>query len=74
MQRWPAASYERAHLVSEFRLRSGAISDKYFDKYLCESDPELLRASPGADHPRAIRPVNGSLAVPAGCECPFTRL
>jgi len=36
--------YERAHLTGEFRLRSGATSGEYFDKYLLESDPELLRA------------------------------
>jgi orotate phosphoribosyltransferase len=35
--------YERAHLTGEFRLRSGAVSDEYFDKYLFESDPRLLR-------------------------------
>ena len=36
--------YERTHLTGEFRLRSGAVSNKYFDKYLFESDPPLLRA------------------------------
>jgi orotate phosphoribosyltransferase len=36
--------YERTHLTGEFRLRSGAVSSEYFDKYLFESDPELLRA------------------------------
>ena len=35
--------YDRSHLTGEFRLRSGATSDEYFDKYLFESDPELLR-------------------------------
>lgn len=35
--------YERRHLSGEFRLRSGVTSDEYFDKYLFESDPELLR-------------------------------
>ncbi len=35
--------YERAHLTGEFRLRSGATSNEYFDKYLFESDPVLLR-------------------------------
>ena len=35
--------YERAHLTGEFRLRSGRVSGEYFDKYLFESDPELLR-------------------------------
>jgi orotate phosphoribosyltransferase len=36
--------YERSRLTGEFRLRSGAVSDEYFDKYLFESDPALLRA------------------------------
>jgi orotate phosphoribosyltransferase len=35
--------YERSRLTGEFRLRSGATSDEYFDKYLFESDPPLLR-------------------------------
>ncbi len=35
--------YERSHLTGEFRLRSGATGKEYFDKYLFESDPELLR-------------------------------
>ena len=39
----PRRTYERSHLTGEFRLRSGATSDEYFDKYLFESDPELLR-------------------------------
>ncbi len=35
--------YDRSHLTGEFTLRSGATSDEYFDKYLFESDPELVR-------------------------------
>jgi len=35
--------YERAHLTGSFVLRSGATSDEYFDKYLFEADPRLLR-------------------------------
>ena len=35
--------YDRSHLTGEFKLRSGALSNEYFDKYLFESDPELLR-------------------------------
>lgn len=31
-----------AHLTGEFTLRSGAVSDVYFDKYRLESDPRLL--------------------------------
>ncbi len=33
-----------AHLRGEFRLRSGATSHEYFDKYRFESQPQLLRA------------------------------
>jgi orotate phosphoribosyltransferase len=40
--------YERSHLTGEFQLRSGAVSDEYFDKYLFESDPPLLREIAGA--------------------------
>jgi orotate phosphoribosyltransferase len=32
-----------AHLKGEFRLRSGQISNEYFDKYQFESDPRLLK-------------------------------
>lgn len=33
-----------AHLTGRFTLRSGAVSDTYFDKYRFESDPVLLGA------------------------------
>ena len=36
--------YDVAHLTGTFTLRSGAVSNEYFDKYQFESDPELLRA------------------------------
>ena len=35
--------YSAAHLTGEFTLRSGKISNEYFDKYLYEADPKLLR-------------------------------
>jgi orotate phosphoribosyltransferase len=38
-----AEIYKRAHLEGRFRLRSGASSTEYFDKYRFESDPLLLR-------------------------------
>ncbi|HWI06833.1 MAG TPA: orotate phosphoribosyltransferase [Solirubrobacteraceae bacterium] len=38
-----ARIYARAHLMGGFRLRSGRTSDEYFDKYLFEGDPPLLR-------------------------------
>jgi len=36
--------YERSHITGEFLLRSGVKSNEYFDKYLFESDPRLLKA------------------------------
>ncbi|MGC4896738.1 orotate phosphoribosyltransferase [Micromonospora sp. DT31] len=35
--------YDACHLTGQFRLRSGQVSDEYFDKYLFEGRPELLR-------------------------------
>ncbi len=35
--------YATAHITGEFLLRSGAKSNEYFDKYLFESDPDLLK-------------------------------
>jgi orotate phosphoribosyltransferase len=37
------AIYRVSHLTGRFRLRSGAESSEYFDKYRFESDPVLLR-------------------------------
>lgn len=36
--------HDASHLTGEFTLRSGAVSNEYFDKYRFESDPALLRA------------------------------
>ena len=35
--------YKAAHLQGKFLLRSGQYSNEYFDKYLFEANPELLR-------------------------------
>src|SRR3972149_3310485 len=35
--------YQASHLTGTFKLRSGQISNEYFDKYLFESDPALLK-------------------------------
>lgn len=35
--------YEEAHLTGQFTLRSGQISNEYFDKYLFEAKPDLLK-------------------------------
>lgn len=34
--------FKTSHLTGEFLLRSGKISNEYFDKYLFESNPILL--------------------------------
>lgn len=33
---------ERCRLTGHFTLRSGQVTDEYFDKYLFESDPVLV--------------------------------
>ncbi|MCB0270968.1 MAG: orotate phosphoribosyltransferase, partial [Calditrichaeota bacterium] len=38
------AIYDTCHITGEFLLRSGAISNEYFDKYLFEAQPEILKA------------------------------
>ena len=53
-------------------LRSGQVSDVYFDKYMLESDPELLRAV--AEHSAPLVP--GGTEILAGleseeCRCPL---
>lgn len=35
--------YDTCHLTGRFRLRSGQVSEEYFDKYLFEGKPDLLR-------------------------------
>jgi len=37
------AIHRTCHLTGAFTLRSGQVSSEYFDKYLFESDPKLLR-------------------------------
>jgi orotate phosphoribosyltransferase len=54
--------YDAAHLTGTFTLRSGAVSNEYFDKYRFEAAPDLLAdvASAMADLlPSAIDAVAG---------------
>lgn len=37
------AIYNVSHITGEFKLRSGAISNEYFDKYRFESRPNILK-------------------------------
>ena len=53
-----AAIFDAAHLTGTFTLRSGVVSNEYFDKYRFEADPQLL-----ADIATASAPL-----VPAGAE------
>lgn len=39
-----SAIFDVAHITGTFKLRSGIISNEYFDKYQFESDPRLLAA------------------------------
>lgn len=48
--------YETCHLTGEFKLRSGQISNEYFDKYRLESNPEILNAI--ADHMKNLIPTD----------------
>ncbi len=35
--------YNTSHITGEFLLRSGATSDEYFDKYLFEAQPDIIK-------------------------------
>ena len=56
-----AAIYQASHITGEFLLRSGQVSNEYFDKYLFESDPALLKAIAEAMRP-LIPEGSGALA------------
>jgi orotate phosphoribosyltransferase len=43
--------YAAAHITGTFTLRSGVVSNEYFDKYLFEADPALLRDNADAAAP-----------------------
>ncbi len=48
--------YEISHLTGEFLLRSGKISNEYFDKYRFEAQPLVLEAI--AEHMAALIPAD----------------
>lgn len=50
--------YEVSHLTGEFKLRSGQISNEYFDKYQFECRPEILK-----EIAKAMKPM-----IPKGTE------
>ncbi len=56
--------YAVSHITGTFRLRSGQISNQYFDKYLFEGRPDLLKAI--AEHMAGVIPAGSQ--VLAGLE------
>jgi orotate phosphoribosyltransferase len=55
-----------SHLTGTFTLRSGAVSHEYFDKYMFESDPELLRAVARACIPLVPRGIDALAGLELG--------
>ena len=56
--------YSVSHITGTFKLRSGQISDQYFDKYLFEARPDLLAEI--AD--KMVKLIPGETEVIAGLE------
>lgn len=54
--------YDISHLTGEFKLRSGQISQEYFDKYRFEARPEVLKEI--AEHMKDLIP-QGTQALAA---------
>jgi len=78
--------YELSHITGTFRLRSGKTSNEYFDKYLFEAQPDVLRAiakhmagmiPPGIDALAGLEmggiPVATALSFEAGLPALFIR-
>lgn len=75
-----------ARITGDFRLRSGATSTEYFDKYRFESDPRLLRAiarhlaplvPPGTEALAGLElggiPIAAALSLETGLPAAFVR-
>lgn len=80
------AIYEVSHLTGQFKLRSGQVSNEYFDKYRFESRPTLLReiarqmaplVPPGTDALAGLEmggiPIATALSLETGLPCVFVR-
>lgn len=78
--------YDVAHLTGEFKLRSGQISNEYFDKYRFEAQPALLREiakhmapliPPGTEVLAGLEmggiPIATALSLETGLPCVFVR-
>jgi len=60
------AIHHASHLEGEFVLRSGVIANEYFDKYLFESDPKLLKAVAESMAPRVPAGIDGLAGLELG--------
>lgn len=80
------AIFDIAHLTGEFKLRSGQISNEYFDKYRFEARPQLLREiakqmvpliPPEIDALAGLEmggiPIATALSLETGLPCTFVR-
>lgn len=78
--------YDIAHLTGEFKLRSGQVSNEYFDKYRFEAQPNLLREiakqmapliPPGTEVLAGLEmggiPIATALSLETGLPCVFVR-
>ncbi len=78
--------FKVSHLTGEFKLRSGQISNEYFDKYRFESQPSLLNAiaeqmvtliPKGTEALAALEmggiPIATAISLKTGIPCVFVR-
>lgn len=78
--------FEVSHLTGQFKLRSGQISNEYFDKYRFESRPEILREIARQMAPMIPKntevlaglemggiPIATALSLETGLPCAFVR-
>lgn len=78
--------YDVAHLTGEFKLRSGQISNEYFDKYRFEAQPMILKEiarhmapliPPGTEILAGLEmggiPIATALSLETGLPCVFVR-
>lgn len=80
------AIYDAAYITGEFTLRSGAVSNEYFDKYQFEARPQILDAiadelknmiPEGTDLLGALEmggiPIATAISLKTGIPCVFVR-
>ena len=58
--------FDTAHITGTFTLRSGVVSNEYFDKYLFEAQPALLLAIAEALAPMVPADVDGLAGLELG--------